>query len=108
MMLCYVDNIICTSNNPTATMKEVVQSKCKIKDDKIEVPDIYLGAQLMEKVINGQTCWTMSSDKFVNGAVKNVEARLEKMKRALPKNAMQPFRSGYRPELDVSDELEAS
>ena len=44
-VLCYMDNILCISKNPMHTMK-VIQSKFKLKDDKMEKPGVYLGADL--------------------------------------------------------------
>ena len=40
-------------------------------------------------------------------AVKNVERKLHKMQARLPKRCDAPFKTGYRPETDVSDELNA-
>ena len=36
---------MCKSNNPMHTMKGI-QSKFKLKDDKMEKPDVYLGADI--------------------------------------------------------------
>ena len=45
------------------------------------VPNIsnnYLGAQVMKKIINGISCWTMSSEQYVKAAIANVENKLDK------------------------------
>ena len=55
MMLIYVDNILCISHDPHASMKGI-QATLKLKDDKFEKPEIYLGAMLTEKIINGMEC----------------------------------------------------
>ena len=44
-VLCYVDDVLCIIENPMHTMKGM-QSKFKLKDYKMEKPDIYLGAEL--------------------------------------------------------------
>ena len=44
-ILCYVDDVFCISDKPMHTMK-VIQSKFKLKDDKMEKPDVYLGTEL--------------------------------------------------------------
>ena len=44
-VLFYVDNVLCISENPMHSMK-CIQSKFKLKDDKMEKPDVYLGAEL--------------------------------------------------------------
>ena len=41
-VLCYVDDVICISDDPIRTMKGI-QVKFKLKGDKIEEPDMYLG-----------------------------------------------------------------
>ena len=67
---------------------------------------IYLGAQLHKRNIQGRDCWTMTSEKYVNAAVQNVEERLAKMNRTLPSRCNTPLSARYRPELDQSDELD--
>jgi hypothetical protein len=44
-ILCYVDDILCISHDPTKPMK-LIQSKFKLKDDKMEPPHTYLGATI--------------------------------------------------------------
>ena len=55
---------------------------------------------------NGVSAWAFSSSQYVQAAVKNVETYLEKQERwKLPRHAETPMVSTYRPELDVSPEL---
>ena len=49
MVLCYVDDVLCISDDPMKTMKGI-QRTFKLKDDKIDEPEYYLGATL-EKMI---------------------------------------------------------
>jgi hypothetical protein len=42
-MLCYVDDVLCMSHNPEKSMKRI-QDDFKLKDDKMEPPDVCLGA----------------------------------------------------------------
>ena len=59
-------------------------------------------------------CWAFGSSQYVQAAVKNVEEYLERRQRAgdnmfsMPKRADTPLPSAYRPELDVTPELNAS
>ncbi len=53
MILSYVDDIICLSHKATETLWEVMHGTFKVKQDKIEPPDIYLGAQLQKRDILG-------------------------------------------------------
>ena len=48
-VLVYVDDVLCISNQPMTTMKGLKES-FKLKDDKIEETDVYLGASLSEMV----------------------------------------------------------
>ena len=107
MVLVYVDDVLAFSADPMKTMKGI-QDKFKLKDDKIEEPETYLGAELSKMVTaNGTECWTMSSEKYCKAAVQNVETKLESQGKRLPNRCGSPLKSGYRPELDVSQELKA-
>jgi len=60
-VLCYVDDVLAISQDPMRTI-EGIQSMFKLKDDKAEPPDIYLGATLEQVETQGGTkCWSMSS-----------------------------------------------
>lgn len=106
-VLCYVDDVLCISNDPTRTMKGI-EDCFTIKDDKIEEPDMYLVAQL-SRIDNddGQQCWAMSSEKYCTSAVANVEKILEVKGRRLLSRCVTPIASGYRPEIDTTPELKA-
>ena len=49
--------------------------------------------------------WAMSSTKYCKRAIKEVETELKKIDKRLPTNVKTPLSSGYRPELDMSKEL---
>ncbi len=102
--LVYVDDIMCISHDPKATMMGI-KATFKLKDDKIEKPENYLGAQIMQKVIGGRECWAMTSEQYVKAAIANVEATLHESGQRLPPKATTPVQANYRPELDTSAEL---
>jgi hypothetical protein len=104
MTLVYVDDIMCISHDPKATMMGI-QATFKLKDDKIEKPKNYLGAQIMQKIIDGRECWAMTSEQYVKAAIANVEATLNESGQRLPSKATTPMQANYRPELDTSAEL---
>jgi hypothetical protein len=104
MVLVYVDDVLSISHDPEATMKGI-QGTFKLKDDKIEKPTMYLGAQISQKVIGGVKCWTMSSEKYIKAAIANVKAKLDKSGQRLPTRCTTPLQSGYRPEVDATAEL---
>ena len=106
LILCYVDDLLAMSHAATKVL-EAVKSVFKFKDDKIEAPDIYLGAQLDTMVVDEMEGWTMSLEKYVIAAVENVESELQKTGQRLPTKCRTPLSSNYRPELDTSAELKA-
>ena len=54
-----------------------IQEDFKLKDDKIEPPDVFPGATLAKiKFDSGKYCWTMSTEQYVKAAVTNVEEDL--------------------------------
>ena len=77
-VLCYVDDLLAISDNPTRIVKSI-QSKFSLKDDKMEKPENYLSADMSEMHnAGGDLSWAMSSDKYCQALVKKVEADLEK------------------------------
>ncbi len=107
VVLCYVDDILLISDDPKSTLLALTRT-FKLKDDKIEPPDIYLGAQLDLMQVNDVYCWTMSAEKYVLSAVKNVEEALAKRGLCLPSKCYTPLPSDYRPELEISPELKSN
>ena len=76
-VLCYVDDVLCISDEPIHAMK-VIQVKFKLKGEKIEEPDIYLGAEFSKITnVDGQEYWAMSYGKYCTTAVIDVEYVLE-------------------------------
>jgi hypothetical protein len=106
MVLCYVDDILAMSHDPHATLIALT-SVFRLKDDKIEKLEIYLGAQLGKLVVDEVECWTMSAEKYVHASVKNVEESLAKRGLRLPGKCYTPLSSDYRPELETSAELKS-
>ena len=44
-VLCYVHDVLCISDKPEHTIRGI-QTKFKLKNDKMEKPEVYLGAEL--------------------------------------------------------------
>ena len=55
---------------------------------------------------NGYDSWAMSSDDYVEDAVAEVVEDLHKQGLKLKGKAYHPYESGYRPEMDVMEELD--
>ena len=82
-VLCYVDDILAISHKVEDVLK-AVQAIFKLKDDKIEPLDMYLGAALSVMEDNGIQDWCMTSEKYVKAAVENVEQELARVNQRLP------------------------
>ena len=106
-VLCYVDDILSISDDPTRATKGI-QKQFKLKDDKVAEPEIYLGAELSKIVnVDAVQCWALSSDKYIRAAVNTVEDVLRKQNLRLPSKCITPLKCNYKPELDGSQELKA-
>ena len=107
MILCYVDDVISIGEFPMKAI-EGIKAVFKLKGDKAEVPDMYLGGSIAKiRTADETECWTISSEKYVKTAVQNVEETLAKKGLKLPSKCPTPFTSNYHPSDDVSNELNA-
>ena len=83
-----------------------VQVDVKLKDYKIEPPDIYLGASLANmKLYSGKYCWSKSPEKYVKVAVTNVEEDLSRNGKILLSKCVTPLLINYAPWLEDFLEL---
>ena len=89
-VLCYVDDIIAISHKVRDVLK-AIQTIFKLKDDRIEPPDMYLGATLSIMEDDGIQGWCMSSDKYIKAAVENVEQKLARVNQRLPSKCRTPM-----------------
>jgi hypothetical protein len=108
-ILIYVDDILCVHHDPSAPL-EKLDEYFKMKGGSIKVPTFYLGAKLKKTVLpNGVFAWGMSSSKYSQSAVQNVQEYMVALPgdQKLLKKAYGPFKGGYKPELDESPELDS-
>ena len=91
-ILCYVDDLLAISHDTQSVLKSV-QDTYKFKDDKIDKPDVYLGAQLDKMSVDSFEGWTMSSDIYVNSAIQNIEQTLAETNQRLPAKCRTPLSS---------------
>ncbi len=105
-VLIYVDDMLAISHEALGDMKRI-DFYFKMKKESIGDPDIYLGSKLRKVTLpNGVEAWMMSPAKYVREAVKNVMRYLQKEYGGkLPKRVSGPLPTGYRPEVDTSQEL---
>ena len=107
-ILMYVDDILAISMDPTSILMSMEGDTVKYKNGKIEAPEMYLGAKLKEKQLNGQWCWTISSVDYIKAAVQIVRDSINQpgCRWKLPSKAITPMVSAFLPELDGTPELE--
>ena len=107
-VLLYVDDCISIHHAGERPLREL-DKFFKMKKRSIGDPDFYLGSKLKRMILpDGVVAWGMSSSKYVQEAVKNVEEHLSKRDMTLKRNTRAPFLTGYIPELDVSSVLSPS
>ena len=69
MVLCYVDDVLAISATPMKTI-EGIKALFKLKGEKSELPDMYLGASIQKvETADGTECWMMYAEKYVKAAV---------------------------------------
>ncbi len=105
-VLLYVDDVLVVSERGEAILRTEIGQYFELKEESVGPPDIYLGGKLRKvKLDNGVNCWSFGSAQYVKSAVTNVETYLKKRGESLPARAKTPLSNGYRPEVDISEEL---
>ena len=108
-VLLYTDDCLVISENAESILRNELGRYFELKQESIGPPSLYLGGHLSKvQLENGVHAWAFSASQYVTASVKNVEKFLsqEENKRwKLPKSADTPISTTYRPELDVSPEL---
>ena len=107
MLLVYVDDVLIISHD-TKPVIEALSAQFRLKEDSLRPPNRYLGAGI--KIFtdaHGYECWAMSSDDYVKVSVESVERELATQGKKLRGKANRPYDQKYRPEMDVTTELNA-
>ncbi|GFH50714.1 hypothetical protein CTEN210_07190 [Chaetoceros tenuissimus] len=111
-ILVYVDDLLIIDKNPKRFM-EKIQGDFTVKKESIGPPDRYLGADIRKVEDDGsKPFWTMSSNSYLDKAIKNLKAKLKESGLEYNKklsdpnySPKQPFTTAsYKPELDTSEE----
>jgi len=110
-ILCYVYDILMASMNPQAVMKSI-ETVFPLKPGSVKEPDLCLGADIKKWYIDGseepgKARWVMSSTNYTKKAIFEVERELKAADKRLPTRVTTPLSTGYRPEIDVTPELDA-
>jgi hypothetical protein len=108
MLFVYVNNILALSHQAAEAIKEIT-TFFKAKDGSIKPPEIYLGANVEKlQLPDGREVWATSPRTYVKNSILVVERLLEEDNEGyvLKSKARNPFPTGYKPEVDVTDELD--
>ena len=106
-VLLYTDDCLVVSDNAESILKEEIGKYFELKPESIGPPSLYLGGHLrLVQIDDGTKAWAFSSTQYVQDAVRNVEEYLKKSSMSLRPKLKDPLPKGYRPEIDVSEELE--
>jgi len=88
---------------------EEITTYFKAKDGSIRPPEIYLGVNIATlQLPDGRKVWTTSPKTYVKNSILIVEKLLEEDGEGyvLQANVRNPFPTGYKPEIDITDELD--
>ena len=105
-VLLYTDDALVISERAESVLRNEIGHYFTLKEESIGRPSQYLGGKMRQvKLENGIKCWAFGSTQYCKAAVDNVEEYLKAKGETLQAKAPTPLSSGYRPELDVSPEL---
>ena len=110
LLLVYVDDCLVVSHDPKSTMMKIGEIY-ELKDGKYGAPESYLGAGIEKfTLLDGTEAWSMNSDKYCKAAVETVKTMLAEEGKELKSGKRShkgPLPPGYKPELDITKELDA-
>jgi len=105
-MLLYTDDCLSISRLPRKALEDLGKY-FTLKPGSIGPPKIYLGGKVSQiDLPNGSKAWAFSASQYVQEAVRTLEQSLAEKGMKLVVSASTPLTGGYRPELDVSPELD--
>ena len=108
-VLIYVDDILVIHHDAKMVLGQI-DYFFHMKPESMGDPDIYLGCKLRLHIVEATQvyAWLQSPSKYVQEAVKNAETYYGKTYHAkFATKVSSPFSNGYRPEMDVTKELNA-
>ena len=106
-ILLYTDDTLLIDCDAENVLRNQLGKYFELKEESIGPPKFYLGGKTRKvELVNGVEAWSFSSTQYVKAAVENVENYIKKEGRwQLPPNSNTPLTTSYRPELDVTPEL---
>ena len=102
-LLMHVDNIMAIPIDPTQILKSMEGKTVKYSNVKIYPPEMYMGAILKRKIINGNMCWTITSYDYLIVAVKKIKDAITQKTWKMPNTADTSITKSFVPELDGTE-----
>jgi hypothetical protein len=81
-ILMYVHDILAISCDAESILKDN-QTTFKFKNDKIELPEFFLGTKLQQKLLNGIKRWSLSSHDDVKASIRNLQEAIKNTSRRM-------------------------
>eukprot|EP00957_Ditylum_brightwellii_P195840 14920808-Ditylum_brightwellii.AAC.1 len=107
MFCVYVDDIVAVSSKTRDAIQQITEV-FTAKEGSVGVPERYLGADI-EKIqaVDGRMVWSTSLRSYIKNAIQEVEDLFmeDGFDGGLKRKVKNPFPSGYKPELGVTDEV---
>ena len=110
-LVIYVDDVLYCDVDPAPVMAQI-NSGFRLKNDKIEIPKMYLGTDVKDWEYtdengNSSNCWALGAESYIKEAVRIIQNLMEKHHLSYSSTKRHgrktPFSSSeYRPELDSS------
>ena len=95
------------SHNPEAILRKEIGRYFALKEASIGLPSHYLGGKLRQVTMaNIQKCWAFGSTQYIRAEVDNMEEYLGTKGQKRQPKATTPLSRKYRPEVDISGELD--
>ena len=107
-VLIHTDDCLVISNDGENLIRTQIGKCFVVKEKSIGPPDIYLGNKVSHvELMNGVKAWSFSSAQYVKASVDKITEYLKTLNQSLPTKATTPIKADYRPEIDISPELNA-
>jgi hypothetical protein len=98
---CNTDDSLVVSENVEQVLRRELGRYFTMKEESIGLPEVYLGGHARKvKLDNGVECWAFCLN------VEEYRTKRDDVNWNLPMTAETPIQTSYRPELDVSPELQ--
>jgi hypothetical protein len=105
-LVLYTDDTLVISERGEDILRQEIGRYFELKEESIGPPAIYLGGPMRKVTLkSGTKAWPFGSSQYVHAAVANVEAKLTLRNASLPTRVNTPLKSGYRPKIDITPEL---